>query len=102
MYVMVDELEKHCNIDDASDADVTYLTSLIDTATISVENTIEQKLSGLEDANGNIPSPLKHAILLVAANLYANREPVAFGVPQAIPYTLRYLVQPYINYTITE
>ena len=44
------------------------------------------------------PSPLKVAILMFAANLYRNREPVAAGVTvAAIPYTLEVMVKPYVK-----
>ena len=44
------------------------------------------------------PFPLKVAILMFAANLYRNREPVAAGVTvQAVPYTLEVMVKPYVK-----
>jgi hypothetical protein len=44
------------------------------------------------------PSPLKVAILMFAAQLYRNREPVAAGVSVAvIPYTLEVMVKPYVK-----
>ena len=44
------------------------------------------------------PSMLKVAVLLMAANLYRNREPVAAGVtPVSVPYTLEALVKPYVR-----
>lgn len=65
---------------------------------------------GYQEANGTdapegttpgvewFPSPLKVAILMFAANLYRNREPVAAGVTvAAIPYTLEVMVKPYVK-----
>ncbi len=44
------------------------------------------------------PTPLRVAILMLAANLYRNREPVAAGVSVApIPYTIEVLVKPYVK-----
>jgi hypothetical protein len=97
-YITVVELEKQCNIDNPTDSDVSYLESLLDTSVTTVENKIQQKLADVL-IDGILPAPLKQAMLLIAANLYANREPVAYGVPQRIPYTLDYLIQPYIKYT---
>ena len=46
------------------------------------------------------PAPLKVAILMFAANLYRNREPVAAGVtPAAVPYTLEAMIKPYVRLT---
>lgn len=63
---------------------------------------------GYREATGELPTGdpgaewfppmLRVAILLLAANLYRNREPVAAGVtPSAIPYTLEALVKPYVR-----
>lgn len=44
------------------------------------------------------PSRLKVAILILAAQLYRNREPVAAGISVApIPYTLEVMVKPYVK-----
>ena len=96
MYVTVEQLKKQVNVD--FDDDNGYMTDLIEVAQTSVENDIQRPLSELETSEGLIPAPLKHAILLLASNLYSNREPVAFASPQPVPYTLRYLSQPYIKY----
>lgn len=63
---------------------------------------------GYEESNGEAPSgdidakwfpaPLRVAILMLAANLYRNREPVAAGVSVTpIPYTIEVLVKPYVR-----
>lgn len=96
MYVNLAQLKKQCNVDVSDDDE--YMTSLIDVAEAAVENDIQQPLSGLA-VEDKLPAPLMHAILLVAANLYNNREPVAFANPQSVPYTLQYLIKPYIKYT---
>lgn len=41
------------------------------------------------------PSSLKVAVLMFAAQLYRNREPVSAGPMTAIPYTLEVLVKPW-------
>lgn len=46
-----------------------------------------------------IPLPVKHATLLMVGNLYANRESVSFGNPVVIPFTISFLLAPYINYS---
>ena len=46
------------------------------------------------------PAPLKVSILMLAAHLYRNREPVAAGVsPAAVPYTLEAFIKPYVRLT---
>lgn len=96
MYVTLEHLKKQCYVDSSDDDE--YMLSLIEVAEKSVENDIQQPLAGLA-VEGNLPAPLVHAILLIAANLYTNREPVAFANPQVVPYTLQYLIRPYIKYS---
>lgn len=45
--------------------------------------------------NSNFPQPLKVAILMYAAHLYRNREPVAGIAQNAVPHTLDALIKPY-------
>lgn len=98
-YITTDELARQCNIDNITDGETQYLSDLLEASAETVENKIQQSISDVSaDNDGEIPAPLKQAILLIAANLYANREPVAYGVPQRIPYTLDYLIEPYVKY----
>ena len=100
MYVTVEQLKKQVNVDYSEDDE--YMSQLIEVAEVAVQNDIRCQLSALETTETGertIPAPLRHAVLLLASNLYSNREPVAFASPQPVPYTLQYLIQPYIRYT---
>jgi len=96
-YITLDEMKKHLNIDFTDDDE--YVTSLIEVAQCSIEKTIQHPLKDCEISDGVLNPALVHAMKLLAGNLYANREPVAYGVPQAVPYTMQYLIQPFIQYT---
>lgn len=91
-------MAKQCNIDTVDAGETTYLENLLDASVFTIENKIQQPLTDVLDGDRNLPAPIKSAALLIAANLYANREPVAYGTPQRIPYSLDYLIQPYIKY----
>lgn len=95
-YITIDELKAHLIID--HDVDDLYLNDLILVAQSSVERTLQRPLEELVEGSGLNPS-IKHAIKIVAAGLYANREPVAFANSSPVPYTLDYLLQPYIKYS---
>jgi uncharacterized phiE125 gp8 family phage protein len=46
-----------------------------------------------------LPAPLRSGVLLMIGQLYANREPVAFGVSVAeIPHTIRDLLLPHVRW----
>lgn len=100
MYCNVDEIKKHLNIDPEFFGDDEYLANLEDVAEIVVARHIGRKLEDLEDEDGQIPAPLKHALLIFIANLYANRESVAFASATEVPLSYRYLLELFEDYTV--
>jgi len=114
MYlVTLDEAKKHLNLESYFTEDDNYISSLIDVSFFSIKNICRNTtwvdtsgITGNTDfadysiTGTTIPLVIKHAILLMVGNLYANREPVSFGSPQKVPYTLEYLLEPFINYEI--
>ena len=97
MYVTLDEAKKHLNIDKSFMEDDAYIGALINVA----EDSISQHLDiALEDlvVDGALPFAIKHSILLMVGNLYANREPTAFSQVVKVPYTLEYLPGLYKHY----
>lgn len=59
------------------------------------EKTGELPTEGEILGSEHFPSRLKVAILMFAANLYRNREPVASVAQNAVPYSFDVLVKPY-------
>jgi hypothetical protein len=96
-FATLEDLKEQCNVQ--HNEDDKRLREMLDAAESWVEKTIQQPLQNV-CVNGQLPKPVKQAILIYAAGLYANREPVAFsGQPTAIPYFNPYaLLTPYINY----
>lgn len=112
MYlVTLEEAKKHLNIESYFTDDDAYISQLIDIAFYSLKNrcnnitwtdasgsTGDKQYADYSYSGTTIPFVIKQAILLLVGNLYSNREPVAFSSPVVIPYTLEYLIAPYINY----
>lgn len=111
MYlVTLAEAKKHLNIESYFTDDDEYINSLIEVSYYSIKNRcnnwwwVDQSGSTNTDfadftiTGSTIPLPIKHATLLMVGNLYSNREPVSFGSPMKIPYTIDFLLAPYINY----
>lgn len=94
-YATLAQIKKQLNIDFSDDD--SYLEALLMAAEQSVENYIQQPLQGLE-VEGVLPSPLLVSVLLIAAGLYSNREPVSYTAPHVVPYSVGFLLQPYIKY----
>ncbi|MDO5395648.1 MAG: head-tail connector protein [Bacteroidales bacterium] len=88
--------KKHVRADDFADDDV-YLAHLLDTATVSVitaTNRTERELRGLSE-EGEFPLPLQHAVMMLAAHWYNQRESVSAGQMTQVPDTLQALIRPY-------
>ena len=100
MFITLDIIKKHLNIDDYYTDDDNYLIGLEHVAEKVVEKHIDKKLSVLCDTNGDLPTPLVHAMLLFIGNLYQSRESVAFNSsPSEIPLSYSYLLDLYKNYS---
>lgn len=97
-FATLEEIKRQCNVEHNDDDKI--LRDHLDAAEAWVEKTVQQPLLDIAAAHsGQLPKTLKQAILIYAAGLYANREPVAFsGQPTPIMYNLMSLVIPYIKY----
>lgn len=99
MYLELDIVKKHLNIEKEYTLDDEYILNLMCVAENAVENHIDNKLQNIEDADGNLPSALLHAIMLLVANFYANRESVAFASSSEIPTSYNYLLDLFKDYS---
>lgn len=97
MYITLDEVKKHLNIDASFKDDDQYLSDLIDVAEDAVSKHLDIALDELM-VGGKLPPAIIHSILLMVGNLYANREPVAYSSVAKVPYTMEYLLGLYKNY----
>ena len=87
--------KKHVRADDFADDDE-YLSHLLETAeeaVVTSTNRTREEL--LEKGNGAFPAPLKHAIMLLGAHWYNQRESVSTAQMYAVPDSLQALVKPY-------
>jgi len=96
-YTLLSELKKHLNIETTFTEDDTYLSTLIDVAELSIN---EYCNGGLETYESEIPVTVKQATLILAAHLYINRTAVSFVQALEIPYSFKFLLNPYRIYTI--
>lgn len=100
--VTLELLKQHVRADDFSEDDK-YLLHLLKTATQAVirdTNRTEQELNNM--GNGDLPLPIQHAILLLAAHWYNQREAVSQTQMHAVPYTLQSLIKPFTKLTTCE
>lgn len=98
MYITIEEIKKHLNIDNNFTEDDNYLFSLAKVAEDSVSKHIDNELKNLENENGEIPTPLKHAMLLMIGTFYVKRESVSFASITEMPLAYDYLLSLYKKY----
>jgi len=98
MYLQLYQIKKHLNINDEFHDDDEYLVDLSMVAENVVQKHIDRELSDLENGDGDIPSPLLQAMLLLIGNYYANRESVAFASAMPLPHAYEYLIALFKNY----
>lgn len=87
--------KKHVRADDFADDDE-YLQHLLDAAEISVitaTNRTETELT--ERGGGSFPADLKHAVMMLAAHLYNQRESVSSVQMHSVPDALQAFIKPY-------
>lgn len=90
--------KRHCNIDQEFNDDNQYLEWLIDVAEATVQADLCCPLEAFEDAQGKIPAPICHAMLLYLGDLYANREVNAYTNVTSVPFNYQYLLDKYHVY----
>ena len=100
IYVTVEELKKHLNID--FDDDNAYLVELAKVAQDMIATFLNRKLADMTDKDGCLPPAVRHALKLQVGNLYANRESVTYGAAGNIPFTLQAILRPLKNYSQSE
>lgn len=84
----------HLNVEHNYDDD--YIISLIEVAEAVVASDVCEDLSTLN--GGELPPPLRQAMLLLVGQYYANREPVAYANVKEVPISYRHLISLYRNY----
>lgn len=98
LYISIEDIKNHLNIDTDFIADDKYLGQLIEVAQGAVERNIDRKLEDLEDVNGQLPETLLQAVKFLVGNYYANRESVAFAATHDVPHSYQYLIDLYRDY----
>ena len=103
MFVTLDRIKKHLNIDEYYKEDDWFLISLYQVAEKVVERHTDSKLSEIAKTNGGeLPPPLVHAMLLLIGDYYKNRESVSFTSATSIPFSYDYILSLFKNYGINN
>lgn len=88
--------KKHVRADDFADDDE-YLGHLLETAesaVITATNRTQEELAQMGNGH-DVPTPIKHAIMMLGAHWYNQRESVSSVQMHAVPDSLQALIKPY-------
>lgn len=100
MYLTLQKVKKHLNINEEFIEDDKYLLDITDAAERIVERHLDNKLEVLAGQNGGeLPSPILSAMLLMIGNLYENREAVSYSTAVEVPISYDYILSLYKNYS---
>lgn len=97
MYLTLEQIKHHLNLDYYFIEDDQYLMDLARVVENAVQKHIDTPLSDLEE-DYTLPAPLIHAMLLLIGTYYAKRESIVFASAQAVPQAYDYLLDLYKNY----
>ncbi|WP_296090313.1 head-tail connector protein [uncultured Alloprevotella sp.] len=93
--VDLDLFKKHVRADDFADDDA-YLAHLLATAEQAVVNETQRSREELVDmGGGQWPQPITHAIMMLGAHWYNQRESASSAQFSEVPNALQALVKPY-------
>lgn len=87
--------KKHVRADDFSDDDE-YLEHLLETAEEAVIKAVNRSREELREmGDGGFPAPLQHAVMMLGAHWYNQRESVSTVQMHEVPDSLQALLKPY-------
>lgn len=99
MYLNLEQIKKHLNIDSYFTEDDDYLMMLANVAENTVAKHIDCNLSDLCDNSGDLEPPLIHAMLLLIGSMYMQRESVTYSTITEVPHSYNYLLDLYKDYS---
>lgn len=99
MFITLEQVKKHLQIDLDYLEDDLYLEHLIEVAEDAVEKNCDVALNE-QGEDGELPSSTLHSILLLVGNLYNNREATTYSTITEVPFAYKYLINLNRNFTI--
>lgn len=94
--VSLEEIKANSRIE--GNAEDTLLESLGEAAEVTVLNLIERTQEDIEAEFGNVPAPIRQAILMYTDHLYNHRGIVNPTALYNVPYSIDAMIKPYIRY----
>ena len=91
--VTIDEIKKNSRID--ADYEDDLIEQIGETAEAMVQAVMERSFADLVEEYGDVPAPVRRAVLCLADHLYVQRSAVSGGSMYSVPYTIDFMLKPY-------
>lgn len=99
MNVNINQLKRQLNIELDYVDDDAILQHMLNVATLSVQTYLgSNALTGYTD--NTIPVSIEQAVIMLAAHFYLNRNMVSFAQGTEVPYSFRFLLDPYKDFIV--
>ena len=100
-YLTFDMIKAQLRLDDEqAQAEHDILELYGDSAEDTVLNLCNRTLEDIIEVYGCVPSPLKHATLLLVDNAYKERSPITPQNMSSVPYAFDLMLKPYMRLTL--
>lgn len=97
----INQLKRQLNIEETYDDDNVLLQHYLDVAEQSVQ--LYCGVTGLTMYTGetmNMPISITQAVIMLAAHFYLSRNIISYGQGYEIPFTLKWLLDPYRDFIV--
>lgn len=92
-YISLDDAKKHLNVE--HNEDDAFISELIDVAEDHLSGLLHRQLVSVEESSGELPAALRHALRIIVARFYADREGYRSGRVTELPFALGSLIGRY-------
>ena len=97
-FLTFDQIKQQLRLDDEqATAEQTIVEMYAASAEDSVLNIIRRSYEDVLATYGEVPTPIKHAALMLTDTWYQHRAPITPGSVAMVPYTYDLLLKPYIR-----
>lgn len=96
-YLTLQDIKQHLRLEDTWHDEDETLVSIGEAAEAAVIKHIDSPIESLLE-KGELPAPLKQAMLLLVGNFYDNRNSVSYTSVTELPLAYNYLLALYQNY----
>ena len=99
-YLTFEEIKWQLRLDDQQAAEEHELLDMYgESAEETVLNIMHRTLEDLIEVYGGVPTPVRHATLMLVDNAYKERSPISPQNMSSVPYAFDLLLKPYMRLT---